>query len=129
MPVKNNYAQIAAFITLLSTIDRNIFERKYFGRRNSFKWFAFKYHSSEYYIIFERTNTFNMFANASGTKCPNCQKSGFELVEDSPSGSAWKMSYIRCTSCKTFLQALYPHNISLQIENLHEALRGKFGIQ
>lgn len=57
MPVKNNYAPIAAFITLLSTIDRNIFERKYFGRRNSFKWFAFKYHSKEYYIIIERTKT------------------------------------------------------------------------
>jgi uncharacterized protein with PIN domain len=69
-----------------------------------------------------------LFANSSGTICPSCQKSGFELVEDFPKGSAWKMQYIRCSNCKTFLQALYADNVSIQIYNLHEAMKKKFGI-
>ena len=45
-------------------------------------------------------------ANSTGTKCPKCEKIQFELVEDYPTGSNFKMIYIRCCSCKTFLQAL-----------------------
>ncbi|MCW3074609.1 MAG: hypothetical protein JWP69_1678 [Flaviaesturariibacter sp.] len=44
--------------------------------------------------------------NSSGTKCPGCTKTGFELVEDFPSNANYKMWYIRCAGCKTFMQAL-----------------------
>ena len=44
--------------------------------------------------------------NHSGTKCPKCDRTSFELVEDYPTKSAFKMYYIRCSSCQTFLQAL-----------------------
>jgi hypothetical protein len=44
--------------------------------------------------------------NYSGTKCPKCNKSDFELAEDTPTHSKYKMFYIRCSDCKTFLQAI-----------------------
>ena len=59
-----------------------------------------------------------MIPNHSATKCPKCDKTNFELVEDFPTGSAWKMIYIRCSSCKTFLQALYMDNVTIQVDNL-----------
>lgn len=43
--------------------------------------------------------------NYSGTKCPKCEKTDFELAEDTPLDSKYKMFYIRCFHCKTFLQA------------------------
>lgn len=44
--------------------------------------------------------------NSSGTKCPKCENKQFELIEDYPTNSEYKMFYMRCSSCKTFLQAL-----------------------
>lgn len=44
-----------------------------------------------------------MAQNYSGTKCPHCEKVGFELVEDAPYKSKFKFYYIRCMSCHTFL--------------------------
>lgn len=64
-----------------------------------------------------------MIPNHSGTKCPKCEKSNFELVEDYPTGSNWKMMYIRCSSCKSFLQALYMDNVTIQVENLQEDMK------
>jgi predicted nucleic-acid-binding Zn-ribbon protein len=49
-------------------------------------------------------------ANTSGTKCPKCENSNFELSEDFPTESAFRFYYIRCSSCKTFLQALPFHD-------------------
>ncbi len=70
-------------------------------------------------------------ANTSGTKCPKCEKSGFELVEDFPYGSAWKHMYIRCSNCKTFLQALPFSNTNVLVERLQEdikKIKAKIGI-
>lgn len=58
--------------------------------------------------------------NHSGTKCPKCDKSNFELVEDFPTKAAFKMYYIRCSSCKTFLQALPFYDTNNKIEVLQE---------
>ena len=48
--------------------------------------------------------------NHSGTKCPHCQETIFELTEDIPSDStgekpAYRYVYLRCAKCKTFLSA------------------------
>ena len=48
--------------------------------------------------------------NHSWTKCPKCEKMQFELIEDFPTNSQRKMWYMRCSSCKTFLQALPYHD-------------------
>jgi len=57
-------------------------------------------------------------SNSSNTKCPKCDNANFELVEDVPSGTKWVFLYLRCTSCKTFLQALPFDNTNTLIENL-----------
>lgn len=64
-----------------------------------------------------------MTANNSGTKCPKCDSTNFELVKDFPTNASWVMQYIRCSVCKSFLQALYVDNVSLQVKNLHEDVR------
>jgi len=47
-------------------------------------------------------------ANISGTKCPKCGHTSFELVRDCPTNSNHDMYYIRCSSfsCHTFLHAI-----------------------
>lgn len=44
--------------------------------------------------------------NYSGTKCPKCEKTSFEMVEGAPTNSTYKYFYIRCSSCKTFLSVV-----------------------
>jgi formate dehydrogenase maturation protein FdhE len=58
--------------------------------------------------------------NTSRTKCVKCDSSDFELVEDFPSKSAFIMHYIRCYSCKTFLQAIPYFDTNHKIEILQE---------
>lgn len=67
--------------------------------------------------------------NYSGTTCPHCDATSFELVEDTPLNSNWKYMYLRCAGCKTFLAVLPFHNTNALIENLHKdvkALKGGF---
>ncbi len=58
--------------------------------------------------------------NFSGTKCPKCEHTAFEIVCDQPTASAREMYYLRCTSCKTFLFVLPLFDINTQIKNLHD---------
>lgn len=70
-------------------------------------------------------------ANHTGTKCPKCEGRYFELVEDFPTGAAFKMYYIRCSSCSTFLQALpYLHTNALveKIQQDIDKLKTKMGV-
>ena len=39
--------------------------------------------------------------NYSGTKCPKCENTSFEEVQESPLKSLIMINFIRCTSCKT----------------------------
>lgn len=71
------------------------------------------------------------FPNHSGTKCPKCNSSSFELVEDFPSKANFKMYYMRCASCDTFLQALPYYDTNSKIEALQEdinKIKNKLGI-
>jgi hypothetical protein len=70
-------------------------------------------------------------ANHSGTKCPKCDNSNFELVEDFPYKAAFKMYYIRCSSCQTFLQALPFHDTNALIDKLQadiDKIKQKLGV-
>lgn len=58
--------------------------------------------------------------NYSNTRCPKCENSLFELAEDAPANSAWKLQYIRCSTCNTFLAALPYNNTNILIEKLQE---------
>ena len=66
-----------------------------------------------------------MTNNYSGTVCPKCDSTTFELAEDVPNGSNWKYQYLRCSECRTFLQALPMNNTNILIEQLAEEMRKK----
>ena len=57
------------------------------------------------------------------TKCPKCEKSGFELVDGNPIGTDNDFLYLQCSHCKTFLQALYGSNTNIKIENVHNDIK------
>ncbi len=42
----------------------------------------------------------------STSKCPNCQKTGFEMNTEIISGSDYKVNFVRCISCKTVVGLL-----------------------
>lgn len=58
--------------------------------------------------------------NYSRTKCPKCEAMRFELVEDTPDKSNFKLFYLRCSSCKTFLASLDYYSNSLIIDDLEK---------
>ena len=60
--------------------------------------------------------------NYSFSKCPKCEKSFFELVEDVPTNSNFKLMYLRCSSCKTVITALEYHNSGTLIKKLAKGL-------
>jgi len=71
------------------------------------------------------------YPNHSGTKCPKCEKTSFELVEDFPTKGAFHMYYMRCSSCKTFLQAtpiIHTNSLLDQILAELNKIKAKFGI-
>lgn len=49
--------------------------------------------------------TYIMPYNYSGSKCPKCNSTSFEMVEDTPMGSKFKLMFIRCSHCKTLISA------------------------
>jgi hypothetical protein len=57
------------------------------------------------------------------TKCPKCEQQGFELVEGRPSGTDNSLVYLRCSHCKTFLQAMYAANTNIMVDNLHKDIK------
>ncbi len=58
--------------------------------------------------------------NSSWTKCPKCDKTQFELVEDVPTGTTWVHLYLRCSSCKTFLQMVPYDNTNVLLETMQK---------
>ena len=60
--------------------------------------------------------------NYSGTKCPKCENTSFETINDTPTHSEFKLTYIRCTSCKTFISCLEHYNIGNTLNRLAIAL-------
>lgn len=63
------------------------------------------------------------FPNSSQTKCPKCENTQFEFVEDFPTYSQFKMFYMRCSYCKTFLQAIPYDDTNTLIKKLSLSLR------
>ena len=47
-----------------------------------------------------------MATNYSGTKCPKCESTNFEYVEDKPTNALYIKHYLRCSKCKIFLANL-----------------------
>lgn len=69
--------------------------------------------------------------NYSNTKCPKCEKTIFELVEDAPNNSLYKYFYMRCSACKTFLSMVEYLPFAQRLELMNEDLKkikSKLGI-
>ena len=56
------------------------------------------------------------------SKCPHCQKSGFEISEEEPKGSAFKIMFIRCQFCKTVVGTTEFYNVGSLIHKLAKKL-------
>ena len=51
--------------------------------------------------------------NYSGSKCPNqnCNHTGFEIVEETPTDSEYILNFVRCYSCKTVVGVIDYYNL------------------
>ena len=47
-----------------------------------------------------------MANNYSRSKCPKCDSTAFEAVEDAPLNSQYKYTFIRCVTCKTLISVM-----------------------
>lgn len=64
-------------------------------------------------------------SNYSGSKCPKCEGTSFEMVEETPKGSRFKFMFVRCSSCKTVVGFTDYYNIGYLIQNLADKLNVK----
>lgn len=53
-----------------------------------------------------------------GTKCPKCEKTGFETTSENVQGSKLVLTFIRCIHCKTAISIMEPEFISLMLRDL-----------
>lgn len=58
----------------------------------------------------------------STSKCPQCQKSGFEAVTEEPKDSNFKVIFIRCQWCKTVVGTMEYYNSGSLIHKLAKKL-------
>lgn len=63
-----------------------------------------------------------MRTNYSGTQCPKCENTSFELVEDTPRESSFKMMFVRCCSCNTAVGIVDYYNAGYLVKQLAEKL-------
>ena len=59
---------------------------------------------------------------AISSKCPKCDHTAFELVEESPKGSSYKMSFIRCAYCGCVVGVTEYFNAGYLIKTLAKKL-------
>lgn len=60
--------------------------------------------------------------NYSGTKCPKCQNTSFEVVKDVPTHSTFELMFLRCFSCKTLISVLESQNVNMNLRKLAKGL-------
>ncbi len=56
------------------------------------------------------------------SKCPKCQKTGFELNTETIANSIYKINIIRCSSCKTAIGVTDYFNAGSLIHKLANSL-------
>ena len=61
--------------------------------------------------------------NRSNTKCPHCQSTTFEVVNDEPIGIDYELRYLRCKVCNTFLDVVYIDTTALLVRKIAEHLK------
>jgi hypothetical protein len=56
----------------------------------------------------------------SNTICPKCPSTKFETIIEKPLNAKFDLTYLRCSSCKTFLGVLESRNIGYDISCIQE---------
>lgn len=56
------------------------------------------------------------------SKCPKCNNTFFELEENSPSGSNYKLLFVQCSSCGSVLGVMDFFNIGTKISIVEEMI-------
>lgn len=56
--------------------------------------------------------------------CPRCQHRFFEVREESPSGSNFKLNFVQCASCASVVGVLDYFNIGAMLEKQEAVLDG-----
>ncbi|MEK3873737.1 MULTISPECIES: hypothetical protein [unclassified Paenibacillus] len=57
------------------------------------------------------------------SKCLGCGSTRFEMVENSPSSSAYRLMFVQCASCGGVVGVMDFYNIGAQNEKLKAALK------
>jgi predicted nucleic-acid-binding Zn-ribbon protein len=52
------------------------------------------------------------------SKCPKCENSSFEMVEQTPKGSAFKLMFVQCALCNTVVGVMDYYNIGSVLREL-----------
>jgi len=63
------------------------------------------------------------YTNYSYSKCPKCEDSSFEMAEETPKGSGFKLMFVRCSSCKTVVGVIDYFNIGNLVQELATKLK------
>jgi hypothetical protein len=56
------------------------------------------------------------------TKCPKCEGTDFEVVNETPINSNYELMFIRCVNCKTAVGILDYYNVGALIKKLANRL-------
>jgi uncharacterized Zn finger protein len=57
------------------------------------------------------------------SKCPKCEKSGFEVVNEVPVNSNYPLIFVRCANCGSVIGVLDYYNVGELIKKLAEKLK------
>jgi hypothetical protein len=56
------------------------------------------------------------------SKCPKCESTIFEMIENTPHHSNYKLQFIQCSSCKTVIGVMDFYNIGYKLEQLEKQI-------
>jgi transcription initiation factor TFIIIB Brf1 subunit/transcription initiation factor TFIIB len=56
------------------------------------------------------------------SKCPKCESTSFEVVINSPKGSAYKMAFVQCSSCGCVVGIMDYYNIGTKVSDLEKKI-------
>ena len=56
--------------------------------------------------------------NYSGSKCPSCQGSSFEVVVETPADSNFKLGFVKCSTCKTVVGTQDYYNVGSLVHKI-----------
>lgn len=57
-----------------------------------------------------------------GSKCPKCEWTNFECVIETPASSNYKLTFVRCSKCKTVVGVLDYTNIGSALSKIGDKL-------